>query len=267
MSTSKKFKRLVHLDEKVIKPDDITGSNLFSSSDNDKIITEEKSSNVSHTRGGSSKTIIGKPKIYDLKGNLLVEEENLVVLIGREFLAQLLAGTQGNNGNNYLDYKVKYFGVGNEGASGTPPTTIGPYDDDLDLGFEQDGIHNSRVVIKTPTGVDVDYIDSGKLKRIESDGEITIVEEDHTINTEGGGQIVVQKYTAVKYTMYLQQDEPEDKPFKFNEAGLFAVRYEYDANLDTEVPTEDYLLFARFTTLDKYLDTADGIVIEWYILV
>ncbi len=269
MSTGKKFKRLVHLDEKVIAPADKVGSGMYSSSNNDKITTEEKGSR-SHSRGGSSKTIIGKPKVYDLNGNLLADEENLVVLIGREYLAQLLAGTQGNNGNNYTNYRVSYFGVGNEGTTSPaecPPTTIGPYDDDVDLGQAQDGVTNSRVVIKNPTGVGYDYIDSGKLKRIELDGEITVVEEEHTINTDHGGQIVVQRYTAVRYTMYLQPDEPVDKPFKFNEAGLFAVRYEYDPAQGIEVPTDDHLLFARFTTLDKYLESPDGIMIEWYILV
>jgi hypothetical protein len=172
MNTGKKLKRLVHLDEKVINPADCTGTGLLSSS-NSKITPME-----SHSRGGNSKTIIGKPKVYDLKGNLLADEENLVVLIGREYLAQLLAGTQGNNGNNYLDYRVKYFGIVDEGtdSSSSPPTTVGPYDDDVDLGYDQDGVHNSRVVIREPTGVGFDYIDSGKLKLIESDGEITIVE-------------------------------------------------------------------------------------------
>ncbi len=267
MKAGKNFKRLVHLDEKVITPKDKVGSGLYSSSNNDTLEMSEQTP-TSPTR--ASKTIVGKPKVYDLNGNLLADEENLVVLIGREFLAQLLAGTQGNNGNNYTNYRVTYFGVGNEGTSSPtdcPPTTVGPYDDDVDLGQTQTGITNSRVIIKTPTGVGYDYIDDGKLKRIETDGEITVVEEEHTINTDHGGQIVVERFTAVRYTMYLQPDEPESKPFKFNEAGLFAVRYEYDPVQGIEVPTEDYLLFARFTTLDKYLEAPDGIMIEWYILV
>jgi len=263
MKTGKNIKRLIHMDKKIIKPEDKAVSGIIAGSTENNIKPREKLSSPNR----AAKTIIGKPKVYDLKGNLLADEENLVVLVGREYLAQLLAGTQGDNGNNYLDYKVTYFGVGDEGTTGNPPSTVGPFDDDVDLGFAQDGVNNSRVVIKTPTGVDDDYIDGGKLKRIKKDGDITIVEEDHTINTNGGGQVVVQRYTAVKYTMFLQPDEPQDKPFKFNEAGLFAVRYEFDPATGTDVPTDDSLLFARFTTLDKYLDAADGIMIEWYILV
>ena len=79
--------------------------------------------------------------------------------------------------------------------------------------------------------------------------------------------MVVQAYTAIRYRMYLQPTEPKDKPFKFNEAGLYAMEWRYDNNWGEERPTGNYQLFARFTTLDKYLEAADGIMIEWYILV
>jgi hypothetical protein len=254
-----KIHKLIHLDEKVLKPKDKQGTGSVAISNTSKIITEEVPQ-----RETFGKTIIGLPKVYDLKGNLLADETNLVVLIGREYLAQLLARIPGDNPNNYTDYRVTYFGVGDGGTSNDcPPTTIGPYDDDLDL--------QNRVVIKDPViEGPPNYIDGGKLKRIEyiddqgnTQGEITVKLEEHTINTNTGGQQVVHAYTAVRYTMYIMPDETP-KPngfFKFNEAGLFAVRYENGQ------PTDDYILFARFTTLDKYLETNDGIMIEWYILV
>jgi len=219
------------------------------------------------SRDSLSKSIVGRPRVYDLKGNLLANEENLVVLIGREYLAQLLTrasiNPKGDNPSDYGNYELLYFGVGDGGTSNDcPPQTIGPYDNDLDL--------QNRVIIKEPLagGNEPDYIDGGTLKRIELDGDITIKNEEHTINTNTGGQIVVQAFTAVKYTMYLQPDEaPKNGPssngfFKFNEAGLYAA--EIDSNGE---PTGNNILFARFTTLDKYLETQDGIMIEWYILV
>jgi hypothetical protein len=254
MAPKENMKKLVHLDEKILKPGDRQTSKGSKSSSNVENIP---------SRSSLQKSVVGRPRIYDLKGNLLADEENLVVLLGREYLAQLLAMRPGDNPVDYTSYKIQYFGVGDGGTSDDcPPQTIGPYDDDTDL------VH--RVVIKDPlAGGDYpDYIDDGKLKRIELDGEITIKSEEHTINTNTGGQTVVNAFTAVKYTMYLQPDEtPKDDPnnygyFKFNEAGLYAVRYDSNGQ-----PTNDYILFARFTTLDKYLETADGIMIEWYVLV
>lgn len=272
------LKRLVHLDEKVLKPADkikAGGSNLV-----DKGMP---------SRDALQKSMVGKPRVYDLKGNLLADEENLVVLVGREYLAQLLAmrppvgypaapcpnGTPPGNACNYTDYRVTHFGVGDGGTSNDcPPQTIGPFDNDVDL--------VNRVKIKDPLagGDEPNYIDGGNLKRIEqiddqgnvTEGSISVEIEEHTINTIDGGQQVVDAFTAVKYVMYLQPDEaPKDDPnhmgyFKFNEAGLYAVRHVDDGN-GNMVPTNDYILFARFTTLDKYLETTDGIMIEWYILV
>jgi len=269
----KPIRKIVHMDEKVLKPADRiqAGSKV----------------NSMPSRDALQKSMVGKPRIYDLEGNLLADEENLVVLVGREYLAQILAmrppigagqcpnGTSAGNACDYTDYKVLYFGVGDGGTSNDcPPQTIGPYDNDVDL--------VNRVIIKEPTagGTEPNYIDGGRLKRIEqiddqglvTEGEISVEIEEHTINTDQGGQVVVEAYTAVKYKMYLQPDEaPKNDPnhmgyFKFNEAGLYAVKH-VDDGTGNMVPTNDYILFARFTTLDKYLEAADGIMIEWYILV
>ena len=247
---SKSLKKILHFDEKIVKPSDTYGVAAVSSSKDIKKAIERE------------KTIIGRPKVYDLNGNLITEEENLVVLVGREYIAQLIARGQGDNPLDLTKYKVRYFGVGDGGTDGgSPPTTNGPFDDDTDL------VNRVKIKDNTTPNPEPDYIDYGKLKKIEMDGSIQIVEEEHTINTDNGGEQVVYAYTAIKYTLYLQIDEPELKPFRFNEAGLYAVRYEYSSTYNQEVPTDDYILFARFTTLDKYLETNDGIMIEWYILV
>jgi hypothetical protein len=248
-----RMKTIMHLDEKVLKPQDRVGSG--------KDITLVQQTKNGPLRESLQKSVIGRPKVYDLKGNLLADEENLVVLLGREFLAQLIAMRPGDNPLDYTKYKVLYFGVGDGGTSNDcPPQTVGPYDNDTDL--------ENRYVIKDPAaGADApDYIDNGKLKRIELDGSIDIVVEEHTINTDNGGQITVNAFTAVKYVMYLQPGEPVRQNnsafFRFNEAGLYAVEYDDQGNL-----TGNTILFARFTTLDKYLEAQDGIMIEWYILV
>jgi hypothetical protein len=256
-------KKVIHMDEKILQPKDSMDCGLASGS-------------KSNSR---PKTIIGRPKVYDLKGNLLADEENLVVLNGREFLAQLIAdrpvtNSQGTVIFDLTRYKITHFAVGKYGTSDTcPPIANGPYDDDEDISrqiYEPGSpptpcdVYLGREVIKDPTagGTEPDYLDGGTLKRIELDGEIKVVLEEHTINTCDGGQSTIEKYTAIKYTMYLQSDEPQDKPFRFNEAGLYAVEYDGSGQ-----PTGNNILFARFTTLDKWLESADGIMIEWYILV
>lgn len=257
------MQKVLHLDEKILKPKDKTTSGVLAANSG-SVTTDGNATRLQ----GLQKSIIGKPKIYNLKGELLAEEENLVVLSGREFLAQKLAGTRGQHATDYSNYRVTHFGVGDAGTDGgTPPVANGPFDNDVDL------MNRIQIGDMTAGGTEPNYIDNGSLKKIEYDngdgtlgGEITVVEEDHTINTDQGGEIVVQAVTAIRYTMYLQSNEPVNKPFRFNEAGLYAVEYQDDGN-GNQVPTGNYVLFARFTTLDKYLEDADGIMIEWYILV
>ncbi len=232
-----KIHKIMHLDNSVLSPDDSTTVKSIE-------CTSDK-----------ARSVIGLPKIYDLKGNLLAEEENLVVLSGREFLAQKLADLA-LDGYDLTTYQIRYFGIGTGGTEGTPPATVGPFDTDIEL---------SNKVMISDSGIsdstnDYKYIDGGFLKRIKSDGSIAINQEEHTINTSTG-QEIVNKFTAITFNILIQESEPALKPVKFNEASLYAVKY-----IDG-VPTNDKILFARFTTLDKYLDSNDGISIEWSILV
>ena len=237
------FKKLVHLDQKILAPSD------------------KAQAKVDHTH--NHKSIIGKPKIYDLKGNLLAEEENLVVLEGREFLAQKLMGLPSDGGTDLTQYNITYFGVGEGGtAGGANPTTIGPYDLDSDLAAKVLFTNTSSEISSGVNGYK--YIDSGALKAIAPDdgtgGAIEIIQEEHTVNT-ATDTLVVSKFTSIKFTLKLDIAEPANKPFRFNEAGLYAVEH------IGGIPTNNKVLFARFTTLDKYLDTNDGIIIEWHVLV
>ncbi len=256
------FKRVTHLDEKVIKPKDRVSGVPLSGSNSELVIEE---ATVPSRPGGLHKSMIGRPSVYDLKGNLLAEEENLVVITGREFLAcsvaNVFGASQDCTRNNLGNYKITHFGVGDGGASDAcPPVMEGPFDDDTDLG--------NRVQIGDVSTIEpLKYINGGSLKQITFDGEIRVVSEEHTINVPTGGQKVVDAYTAIRYRMYLQPNEPKQKPFRFNEAGLFAVEYAWDNDSNMYLSTGSEVLFARFVTLDKWLDTSDGIMIEWYILV
>jgi len=253
------FKKVIHMDEKVVCPKDKITSAIAMGESSESVAKES----MVPKREEDHKSFIGRPRVYDLDGNLLAEEENLVVLTGREFIAQNLVGTQGNNPLDLTNYKITHFGVGdsNRGSTGIcPPTTVGPFDDDVDL---ENRVTISDLYATYPNK----YIDNGRLKRIESDGEIKIVSEEHTINVPTGGQKVIDAYTAIRYRMYLQPGEPQVKPFCFNEAGLYAVEQVFDPVSGNSIATDNYVLFARFTTMDKWLDVSDGIMIEWYILV
>jgi len=235
------IKNLVHIDKKVLTPED-------------KTITSE----VSQV---PAKTIIGRPKIYDLKsGKLLADEENLVVLTGREFLAQKLSSLTPNSVYDLRQHEIRYFGIGSGGASGLVASD--PQDTDVDLAspikFSETGISTSSNNYR--------YISNGYLKRIQTvgddiSGSIQIVEETHEVNTSTG-LITVDKFTTIKFTLIIEETEPVNKPFTFNEAGLYAVKYDDNGN-----PTDDTILVARFTTIDKNLGYSDGLKIEWSILV
>lgn len=292
------MKKVFHIDKRSLTPRDVSKSGALVSLDNKveagRVLTPEE-----------FKSVIGRPKVYDLKGNLLAEEENLVVLTGREFLAQVIANVApagatssahciGQNLNapitDYTGYKITHFGIGDGGSVGCPPKVNGPYDDDCEL-YGTPAVVGGPSKIGTPAVGSLNYIDAGYLKAIEFigtggalEGSIEVMQEEHTINvgdrndpSQPTGQIVVQAWTAIKFTMQINPDEPIEvpgqsnpKPFRFNEAALYAVKY--DANGDVVPDPDDAtraskVMFARFTTMDKWLDAADGILIEWYILV
>jgi len=213
--------------------------------------------NESTTATNKTKSIIGRPKVFDLKGNLLAEEENLVVLGGREIVAAIISGRD----PALSKYRIEYFAIGTGGTElvSGEPNTVGPFDNDTTLA--------ELVQIGKTTESDTSlnhykYINDGKYKKIDSDGSVVVTAEEHIINGPDG-QITVSARTVVTYNLIIKKDEPVVKPVKFNEAGLFAVEYDDDG----KPSKSNQILFARFTTLDKYLDILDGIVIEWSILV
>lgn len=242
---------------------------------------------------GFVKTTIGRKD-----GSLEIDgTPNLVLLSGREFLAQKLADVTLGNPKSYLDYKIRYFGYGRGGAqegTGTVPNKKGPFDDDAGLY----GIANFSTG-STDADTEFKYINNGKLKRILSDsGTITIEQENHTINkgesssgtsTGSSTEVIVARYTAIKYTMFIMNHEfikpstagaVDANPFPFNEACLYAVRTKEVLNQDgvtfmeqpygatvLEQQSPDYIPFARFTTSTKWIEEGEMLKIEWYILV
>ena len=225
-----------------------------------KIITPNEKISAGFTR--PAKTIIGRPKIFDLKtGELIADEENLVVLKGREFLAQKMSGLTAG-GVDYSNYQIRYFGVGS-GAIETSDGVQDPNDDDESLNspikFSTSGINTSSN--------DYRYINNGYFKRIlsttnDTSGNIQIIQETHEINTSDGSTKTVNAYTEIKFTLIIEKDELVGKPVNFNEAALYAVKYDSDGK-----PTNDHIMVAKFTTTTKSLGPNDGLRIEWSILV
>lgn len=235
---------------------------------------------------------------FDKNGNAKASgTPNLVLLQGREFLAQKLSGVPQSQDIDHRDYEIRYFGFGKGGAqegTGTVPNKMGPFDDDLGLyapGHFASGSSDRNSQFQ--------YIHNGTLKRIRSNqGTIAIVEEEHTINKgqnvagtnlDSSTTLVVSRYTAIKFTMYIESHEfikpalegaVSDLPYPFNEAALYAVKMEKVLNNDTinyiELPAGNtdlekqkapYITFARFTTSTKWIEEGDYLKIEWYILV
>jgi len=245
-----------YVDEKELKP-------------NDKFISKEEYNKH------YNKPTRGFVVISDESGNVL-ETPNLVLLSGREFLAQKLADIPSSTlmpeeNTDLTNYKIRYFGVGTGGAdTAEQPNKIGPFDNDLGLlspgKFADNNADNYQ------------YIHDGKLKSILSDsGSIEIIRESHEV-VVNGNVITLDAYTTIKYTMNVRKDElykesDELGPFAFNEAALYAVDFDGNIPNKTSDNTEssrysaNYRAFARFTTLTKWLEVKDSLKIEWYILV
>ena len=267
------IKTISHVDEKVLTPNDLAKTEL----------TEDE------INKHYNKPTRGYVVISDMNGNVL-ETPNLVLLSGREFLAQKLADISGlsllpPSERDLTKFKIRYFGVGIGGADvSEQPNKIGPFDNDLDLAIPGKFADNSQdTETTTNRNQRYQYLHNGRMKKIQSDegGNIEIVKESHSILINGQ-DITVDAYTTVKYTMIIRKDElykevEESGPFAFNEACLYAIEHEevqgYSIPAVTDAGTEisrysaNYRCFARFTTLTKWLEVNDSLRIEWYILV
>ena len=83
------------------------------------------------TRGFAKYTIFNKDGMAKEGGR-----PNLVLLQGREFLAQKLSGVPQSSDVDQRDYEIRYFGFGKGGAqegTSTVPNKMGPFDDDSGL--------------------------------------------------------------------------------------------------------------------------------------
>jgi len=227
-----------------------------------------------------NKPIRGEVVISNARTGEIIERPNLVLLAGREFIAQKIANkssdtlvnTNSNSDTTLENYKIRYFGVGSGGASTFDGTNkIGPYDTDIDL-INRKKFNN----IQSSEENSIQYIHQGFLKQIESDnGNIEIISEKHTIDDNTGYDSYISAMTTIKYTMYIRSDEllKEGGAFPFNEAALYAVEYDGDlpkANNEqgeqNNIWNAKYRTFARFTTSTKLLEINDSLKIEWYIL-
>jgi len=242
------MKTIKHVDKKILKPSDIIGVSPGS---------------------GLDKSVRGYVVIENEKGER--RGENLVVLNGREFLAEKFADLDGPAPATYANYKIRYFGIGSGGAeddsNGDPVIKKGPYSNDADL-YEPVHFQSGNSADGTT------HIDNGYLKEILSDSaegaKIEILSDDHTIATESGEQ-TVSAYTTIKFTMFINGDEPpsSERPFEFNEAGLWAVEYDESTGkpVNNADGTTNKILIAHFTTTSKFIEGSESVKIEWYILV
>ena len=223
-----------------------------------------------------AKPVRGYVFIEDSNGNV-IDTPNLVLLKGREFLAQLLAGVPANADLNYLNYRVTHFGVGSGGAdTAAIPSKKGPFDNDLDLAAPR--VISAVNTIDTVDSTDVayKYIKKGYLKNILADtGNIEVVSENHTFTINNVSK-TIPAYTSIKYTMYVKAEELQKGTgsFAFNEAALYAVKYDpvfpekpaMSTNTESSRYDPDAVCFARFTTLTKHIEPSDSFKITWYIL-
>lgn len=219
-----------------------------------------------------NKPIRGFGVISDMEGNQ-VSEPNLVVLGGREYAAHMLAQKSGpvnypsvQSMVNLLDFKIRYFGIGKGAQEECNNDNIGvTYSNEVGL---VDPIKIGEGNVGSDGGYK--YIHDGYLKRIEADsGTIEVLEEDHTISIGEASNITVQANTSVKFTMYIQPSELNVYPETFNEAALYSVEMQDEIPKglnDTDRFYASKRMFAKFTTLNKYLAASDGLKIEWYIL-
>lgn len=241
-----------------------------------KIMTPQDKVDVSAETGSKRKPIIGKPKVF-INDELVEDKENLVVLTGREFFAQKVTGYAPNSSKDFRSYELRFFGVGSGGASGTDVSD--PQDSDTDLaqitqivaaadantksnGYKYIDKDSNTAVLKR---INWDAYTSGSNKPNWSGNtnKIIIAEEEHEINTSDGKETKQTYYTAIKFILEIEKNEIVNKPFTFNEAGLFAVKINNDGTPDPN----NVLLVARFTTSDKNLGPNDGLRIEWTVLV
>jgi len=231
-----------HFDKKILKPSDRFGAS-------------------------NDKSVRGFVIVENEKG--VRKGENLVVLGGREFLASKLVNLESPAAANLPKYEIRYFGIGKGGASddGSGNLTVknGPYANDTDL-------YDPLQISQANSADGVTYVDNGYLKYILADSDlgsgIVFESETHTVET-ADGTVDVDAYTIIKFTMFIREDEMTDqKPFEFNEAGLWAVEYDADGNLIVNSDgTVNKRLFAHFTTSSKFIEATDQLKIEWYILV
>jgi len=243
------MEEVIHVDEKILIPNDVPhiSKNEFNKHYN--------------------KPIRGHVIIENSDG--IIETPNLVLLQGREFLTQQLAQISGIT--DLTNYKLRYFGVGEGGAdTASQPNKIGPFDNDTDLAGPR------KIADIDTSDTSYQYINNGYLKNILSDGgKIEIVEEDHIIIINNQ-EVEVKAFTTIKYTMFIRSDElykdnTQNGPMGFNEAALYAVKYDGDIPAQSTTAEDssydpNHRCFARFTTMTKWLEQKDSLKITWYIL-
>lgn len=193
-------------------------------------------------------------------GELVVDlNENLVVGLGRQYVAQRLFGLE-YEGESYStpiwDWKVTHFGVGGGGSlmSGAYVNLMGPTVCDQDL-YQPIPLSETNDDYLTSPGDIVRNIDPVEysIKSILPHGKIDLIAANDMNCTFG------PVYSYVRIRLNILPGEPDyldDEEFiRINEAGLY---YTDDV--------QNLRMFAHICFAPKYIETKSEFVIEWYIL-
>lgn len=201
--------------------------------------------------------ILGWVRVF-LDHNLVFEGKNLVVALGREFVAQKLFNTISTGSGNRPDlrnYVVSHFAIGSGGATVNNDNVVlnGPYV--CDTGLYQPITLGVSGYLDEPSNYDAgDGIHAYQqaVKPISTHGSVVLEQENYSDGS------TCAYYTKVKSTCVIPDGEPavlnEGQAVEVSEAGLYLVHETYAK------------LFAHICFAPKWKEKESVMSIIWYTL-
>ena len=205
------------------------------------------------------------------KNRPVVNDKNLIVANGREFVAQKIMGdniTQSGvqRPKKYYNYKISHFAIGSGGAdiSNKVVTLIGPKIDDRYL-YQPITLGNSKYKSEPS-----EYMGMGEQPLIHSyiNAVKPIVDPLHRLDPDYGAMYLesvrydepVDYYTKLMCKCVIPPGEPSSLPpntaVEISEAGLYF----------TDSIASDIQLFSHICFPPKWMELDSRFIIEWYIL-
>lgn len=205
---------------------------------------------------------IGWVQMY-MNKKLVLDDHNLVVAQGREFVAQKIFGIyaySGGNRPNYTGYKISHFGIGGGGAvaSGDTFELKGPAI--CDTGMYKPITLGNNAYYDDPSNYDAGTtslfraVDS--IKPITGDGGSVLLES--VSYPEGSSTPTCTFYTKAKCTCIIPAGEPSGlssgSSIQISEAGLYFTS------------SSTVKMFSHICFSPKFLEKESELEIIWYIL-